>query len=93
MGLFDFLFKQKNKTVAFHNDGYFQTLTAYQPSFSSWNGRIYESLLVRSAIDARARHISKLKVEVIGSANPTLQTKLRLRPNSWQTWSQFLYRA
>ena len=93
MGLFDFLFKQKNVTAAYHNDGYFQTLTAYQPSFSSWNGRIYESLLVRSAIDARARHISKLKVEVIGSANPTLQTKLRLRPNSWQTWSQFLYRA
>lgn len=93
MGLFDLIFKKQNVTAAYHNDGYFQTLTAYQPQFTSWNGRIYESLLVRSAIDARARHISKLKVEIIGSANPTLQTKLRLRPNSWQTWSQFLYRA
>ena len=93
MGLFDKLFKKQNVEVARYNDGYFQTLTAYRPHFSSWNGRIYESALVRSAIDARARHISKLKVEIIGTAKPALQTKLKLRPNSWQTWSQFLYRT
>ena len=93
MGLFDKLFKKENVEVARYNDGYFQTLTAYRPHFSSWNGRIYESALVRSAIDARARHISKLKVEIIGTAKPALQTKLKLRPNSWQTWSQFLYRT
>ena len=40
---------------------FFQTLTAYQPVFTNWNGAIYESLAVRAAIDARARHISKLK--------------------------------
>ena len=44
-------------------------------------------------MDARARHISKLKVEIQGAAKPTLQTKLRLKPNNWQTWSQFLYRT
>lgn len=93
MGLFDVLFKKENKEVARQYDGYFETLTAYRPHFTSWNGRMYESALVRSAIDARARHISKLKVEIIGSAKRTLQTRLRLRPNSWQTWSQFLYRA
>jgi HK97 family phage portal protein len=93
MGLFDKLFKKENVEVARYNDGYFQTLTAYRPHFSSWNGRIYESALVRSAIDARARHISKLKVEIIGTAKPALQTKLKLRPNGWQTWSQFLYRT
>lgn len=93
MGLFDKLFKKQNVEVARYNDGYFQTLTAYRPHFSSWNGRIYESALVRSAIDARARHISKLKVEIIGTAKPALQTKLKLRPNGWQTWSQFLYRT
>ena len=37
--------------------------------------------------------MSKLKVEIQGSARPTLQTKLRLKPNNWQTWSQFLYRT
>ena len=70
----------------------FTTLTAYKPRFSSWDGMIYESDLVRAAIDARARHISKLKVEVFGAAKPSLQSKLRQGPNEWQTWSQFLYR-
>ena len=93
MGLFDWLFKKPNETAASHHDGYFETLTAYRPHFSSWNGELYESALVRAAIDARARHISKLKVEIVGSANPILQTRLKLQPNPWQTWSQFLYRA
>lgn len=30
---------------------------------------------------------------MIGSAKPKLQTRLKFRPNQWQTWSQFLYRA
>ncbi len=93
MGLFDWLFKKPNVDVADHYDGYFRTLTAYEPHFTTWNGEIYESELVRAAIDARARHISKLKVEIQGAAKPTLQTKLRLKPNNWQTWSQFLYRT
>lgn len=93
MGLFDFIFKRPDKVRALKNDGYFQTLTAYRPHFTTWNGHLYEVELVRSAIDARARHISKLKVEIEGSAQPTLQTKLRLKPNNWQTWSQFLYRT
>lgn len=93
MGLFDFLFKKENIQAAKDYDGYFETLTAYKPHFSSWNGKMYEVALVRSAIDARARHISKLKVELIGSAKPKLQTRLKFRPNQWQTWNQFLYRA
>lgn len=93
MGLFDWLFKKPNVDVADHYDGYFRTLTAYEPHFTTWNGELYESELVRAAIDVRARHISKLKVEIQGAAKPTLQTKLRLKPNNWQTWSQFLYRT
>lgn len=93
MGLFEWLFKKPNVDVANHYDGYFKTLTAYEPHFTTWNGELFESELVRSAIDARARHISKLKVEIQGAAKPTLQTKLRLKPNNWQTWSQFLYRT
>ena len=72
---------------------FFQTLTAYAPVFTNWNGAIYESEIVRAAIDARARHISKLKVECNGTANPSLQSKLAQGPNQWQTWSQFLYRV
>ena len=93
MGLFDFLFKKNNVEPARHNDGYFETLTAYKPHFTTWNGELYESALVRSAIDARARNISKLKFEIIGTANPKLQNRLKYRPNPWQTWSQFLYRT
>ena len=72
---------------------FFETLTAYTPRFTNWGGAIYESELVRASIDARARHISKLKVEVNGTANQSLQSKLRQGPNQWQTWSQFLYRV
>lgn len=97
MGLFDFIFrpdKAKESGKALQQaQTLFRALTAYQPVFTSWGGMIYESEIVRAAIDARARHISKLKVEVVGPANRPLQAKLRLGPNQWQTWSQFLYRT
>lgn len=88
MGLFEKIFGKKNDKVLVD----WKTLTAYRPAFSSWHGEIYESEIVRAAIHARATHISKLKIEIIGSAQPKLRTILRLRPNGFQTWSQFLYR-
>lgn len=96
MGLFDWLFrptKAKESEKALEAYKTFRTLTAYQPHFTNWGGAIYESEIIRAAIDARARHISKLKIETIGTANPSLQSKLRQGPNQWQTWSQFLYRT
>ena len=91
MGLFDKLFRpQREKQRA---DEYFRTLTAYRPVFHDWRGELYESALVRAAIDARARHISKLKVETVGTAKPELQRLLKLGPNQFQTWGQFLYRV
>ena len=97
MSLFDKIFRpdKANESGRALRDakGLFQTLTAYRPTFTSWGGAIYESEIVRAAIDARARHISKLKVETFGSANPSLQAKLKQGPNQWQTWSQFMYRT
>lgn len=97
MGLFDWIFRpaeaEKSEKALNNARSLFQTLTAYQPVFTNWGGAVYESEIVRAAIDARARHISKLKVEVVGTANPSLQTKLKQGPNQWQTWSQFLYRV
>lgn len=97
MSLFDKIFRpaeaEKSEDAIRNARTLFQTLTAYQPVFTNWGGAVYESEIVRGAIDARARHISKLKVEVVGSANPQLQSKLRQGPNQWQTWSQFLYRV
>jgi len=91
MGLFDSLFTKKEQTKQMQ--GYWKTLTAYSPVFKNWGGNLYESELVRSAIDARARHISKLQIEILGNAKPTLKTKLSKAPNSFQTWGQFLYRT
>lgn len=97
MSLFDKIFRpdeaKKSEDAIRNAKAFFQTLTAYAPVFTNWGGAIYESEIVRASIDARARHISKLKVEVNGTANPSLQAKLRLGPNQWQTWSQFLYRV
>lgn len=91
MGLFDFLFKRAPKPKGEY-EGEFRLLTGYAPKFTRHGESIYESELVRSAIDARATHISKLKVEIIGSAKPSLRVKLEHAPNQFQTWSQFLYR-
>lgn len=97
MGLFDKIFRpaeaEKSEDALREARSFFETLTAYAPVFTNWSGAIYESEIVRSAIDARARHISKLKVETIGTANSSLQSKLAQGPNQWQTWSQFLYRV
>lgn len=84
---------KKSEEALSEAKSFFQTLTAYAPVFTNWGGAIYESEIVRAAIDARARHISKLKVETTGTANPSLTSKLALGPNKWQTWSQFLYRV
>lgn len=91
MSLFDKIFGSRREKTA-QAETVFRMLNAYTPVWSSWRGCVYESELVRSAIDAKARHISKMSVKVYGSAKPTLQTRLRAAPNEFQTWSQFLYR-
>jgi hypothetical protein len=90
MGLLEKLFPKKHEVI--QADGIFRLLNGYTPAFTTWDGRLYESELVRSAIDARSRHISKLLVRIDGSAQPKLKTKLSKQPNEFQTWSQFLYR-
>lgn len=90
MGLLEKIFPKKPPVNV---QSSFQTLTAYNPVFTSWRGAIYESELVRSAIDAKARHVSKLKVDFVGSAKPYLKTMCKNAPNAYMTWSQFLYRV
>lgn len=91
MGLFDTLFGRRPKPRGEYK-GEFKLLNAYEPRFTSWTGGIYESQLIRAAINARATHISKLAIQISGSAKPQLQNKLKKAPNALQTWSQFLYR-
>ena len=91
MGLFDFLFKNRPQPTGQYG-GEFKLLNGYTPNFTSFGGGIYESELIRAAINARATNISKLRVEIMGTAKPALQNKLKHGPNQLQTWSQFLYR-
>jgi len=91
MGLFDVLFKNRPKEPL-KPASTFKMLNCYQPSFTSYNGSIYESQLIRSTINARATAMSKLRVEIEGSAKPILQNKLKHAPNQFSSWSQFMYR-
>ena len=91
MSLFDKIFGNRPKERERVQET-FRMLNGYTPRFTSWGGSIYESELIRAAINARATHMSKLKVETYGAARPALQTKLKNNPNEFQTWSQFQYR-
>lgn len=96
MGLFDILFpprKQKQTEKVMSKGQTIKVLNGYSPSFTTWNGEIFENELVRACIDAAGRHISKLKVDIYGSGNEKLKARLKYYPNSFQTWSQFLYRT
>lgn len=92
MGLKELIFGKKEEPRRTEAETYFRLLDGYRPVFRTWDGELYESELIRAAVDARARHISKLNVEFIGTAQPALRTMLKLGPNAWQTWGQFLYR-
>lgn len=89
MGVFEKIFVRKELKEA---TSYFKSLTAYQPVFTTWGGKLYESELVRAAIDARARHIGKLKVVVTGPATEAIIRSIKVRPNSFMTWYQYMYR-
>ena len=91
MSLFDWIFGNRKEPRGEYK-GSFKMLNAYEPRFSKWGGSLYEQQLVRAAINARATHVSKLAVQINGSAKPSLQNKLKKGPNEFQTWSQFLYR-
>jgi len=90
MGLFERIFGPRNDVVKIEN--YFQSLTAYQPVWRTTGGGVYEALETRAAIHAIATHTSKLKPHVKGSAGKRYERMLQVKPNPWQTTSQFLYR-
>lgn len=92
MSVFDLIFKNRPKEPDPRYEGYFKMLNGYTPRFTSFAGEIYEMEQIRDAINARATHMSKLRVEILGAAKPKLQTKLKNGPNQLQTWSQFMYR-
>ncbi len=87
--LFDAVFHKPQMQAV---NGYFSTFTAYAPSFTTWQGGIYEAELTRSIIESGADHASKLKPEVSGSAQQVAARALRQQPNPWMTTPQFIKR-
>ena len=71
----------------------FKMLEGYTPAFRTWTGSVYESDLIRAALDAHGRHAAKLKVNIKGSAKAEMRNRLLVRPNAFQTWGKFLYQT
>ncbi len=67
-------------------------LEGYSHAFTTWQGSIFESDMIRAALDAHGRHAAKLQPHIEGSAKPNLRSRLAIMPNEFQTWPQFLYR-
>ena len=96
MGLLERLFPRAKKTrpVTEGSQGaLFETLTAYRPAFTTWDGQMYESELIRAVVDAKARHIAKLSVTFDSKIKAHLKAATRSGANPWQTWPQMLYRT
>ena len=93
LGLMEKLFGKKEPPAAVKAQHTFQLLDGYTPAFHTWNGSVFESDLIRAALDAHGRHAAKLQFNIEGSAKPNLANRLNIQPNAFQTWSQFQYRA
>jgi phage portal protein, HK97 family len=79
---------------------YFKTLNDFTPFFSAFNGSLYDSDIVRTCIDAIARHAGKLKPKHIRRVNgEILQTSsdlewmLQVRPNRYMNGYDFIYKT
>lgn len=91
MGLLEKIFPKKYRTPI--QAERWEPLTAYRAAFTTWRGEIYEFDQVRSAIDTLARNTGKLQMEIPGTAKGKVRTRLKVRPNPYQTWYQFWYRT
>lgn len=73
-------------------DSYFKMLNGYSPTFTSYNGGVYEMDLTRTAINSFATHCSKLKPEIEGSALKRLEKTLQHKPNFFMDTTKFIKR-
>lgn len=93
MGFFEKIFGKREQPAGLKNAQIFRMLEGYTPVWTTWQGSVYESELIRAALDAWGRHAAKLKPNLRGSADPELQNRLRVKPNRFREWSQFLYQT
>lgn len=93
LGIFEKIFGKREGGAAQQAREQFRLLDGYTPAFRTWQGSVFESELIRAAIDAHGRHAAKLMPVIQGTAKPSLRSRLQNQPNEFQTWPQFLYRT
>ena len=93
MGMFEKIFGRREQPQKLKNAQIFRMLEGYTPVWTTWQGSVYESELIRASLDAWGRHAGKLKPNMRGAAMPETQKRMKVRPNAFQEWSQFLYQA
>lgn len=73
----------------------YKTFTESAPSFSAWDGSLYDHPLTRAAIERFAVACSKLKPEFVGSKSckPNVRKLIETWPNELMTWPAFLSRC
>ena len=75
-------------------------LNGYENVFTPWRGKAYDDAVVRSCVDAIARHAAKMKLKHIrrGADGRVMETKSNLdfllstRPNEYMSSYDFLYK-
>lgn len=89
MKFLDYLFHGKELRYI---DSYFKMLNGYSPTFTSYNGGVYEMDLTRTAVNSFATHCSKLKPEIEGNALKRLEKTLQHKPNYFMDTTKFIKR-
>ncbi len=93
MGMLEKIFGKREQPAELKNAKTFKLLEGYTPAFTTWRGSIYESELIRAALDTWGRHAAKLRPVMKGSAAQEMQNRLKVRPNAYTEWSKFLYQT
>lgn len=93
MGLFNFRRKVEKRKMQQQllTDG-FRLINGYSPTFTTFNGGLYEMHLIRAAIETIATHASKLNPTIASPEYKHLEKLLKERPNDLMNMQQFISR-
>lgn len=92
MNIFDRIFRRKQDNMEQAVTAFFQQIGGYVPTFTTFEGGIYEMELTRAAIHTIATHISKLNPVCKGSAAASVARILKTKPNPGMDTKKYLYR-
>lgn len=92
MAIWDIFKRRRRDTMAEAVDSYFRTIGGYIPTFTTFEGGVYEMELTRAAIHCIATHVSKLNPVVKGAAGEYIAKRLKTKPNPVMDTKKYLYR-